>query len=99
LNCTLAPRHGHHRTDLTSRPLRFQTVRNYLMLGFAAITEKTHEIYEGELSTETEMIHNLAVPREIDRTTGGHARSISKATVGNGIGSKNWRRISCRASA
>ena len=25
------PHHGHQRTDLTSRPLRFQTVRNYLI--------------------------------------------------------------------
>jgi plasmid stabilization system protein ParE len=25
------PRQGHQRTDLTSRPLRFRTVRNYLI--------------------------------------------------------------------
>jgi len=25
------PHQGHHRTDLTSRPLRFQTVRSYLI--------------------------------------------------------------------
>ncbi len=25
------PRQGHHRTDLTSRPLRFRTVHNYLI--------------------------------------------------------------------
>jgi len=25
------PRQGHHRADLTSRPLRFWTVRNYLI--------------------------------------------------------------------
>jgi plasmid stabilization system protein ParE len=26
------PHQGHRRTDLTSRPLRFQTVRNYLIV-------------------------------------------------------------------
>jgi antitoxin ParD1/3/4/toxin ParE1/3/4 len=26
------PHQGHQRTDLTSRPLRFQTVRNYLIV-------------------------------------------------------------------